>query len=146
VIILFSQASAVLAFLFPEILIGYQKGEEIMKKKYKEWDDKKTPKTDKKAKIIEFRDTQKKDVVWIKGAQYRSATLQDSYFELVTQDSKVHTFVKAGKTRVEVVVGWFGATPKTSYPNIIIPSMDSKHFKFIPQWSGQVADNIGRKK
>ena len=118
----------------------------MIKTKYKEWDDKKTPNTDKKAKIVELREAQKKDVVWIKGAQYRNATLEDSYFELVTQDSKVHTFIKAGKTRVEVVVGWFGATPKTSYPNIIIPSMDSKNFKFIPQWYGPVANNIGRKK
>jgi len=117
-----------------------------MKKKYKEWDDKKTPKTDKKAKIIEFRYAQKKDIIWVKGAQYRNASLQDSYFELVTKDSQLHTFVKGGKTRVEVVVGWFGVTPKKSYPNIIIPSMDSEHFEFLPDSDHSVADNIGREK
>ena len=68
-----------------------------MKKKYKEWDDKKTPKTDKKAKIIEFRDTQKKDIIWVKGAQYRNASLQDSYFELVTKNSQLHTFLKGAR-------------------------------------------------
>ena len=47
---------------------------------------------------------------------------------------------------MEVVVGWFGVTPKKSYPNIIIPSMDSEHFEFLPDSDHSVADNIGREK
>ena len=99
---------------------------------YPDWDDDRTPHTNKKAKVKKTRAVTNVYAIKVSGGKYRGATL-DGMFELVNPP----TAKLPG--RVLIRCSWFGVTPPTTYPQLDISSATVIHKS---NYSGQVVDDI----
>ena len=102
-----------------------------------------TPSTDKAAKVNKFRDVSNVRVLKVSKASFRNAIF-DGIFELEDQDKHVDPIrsYPSGKIKVTVICSWYGCTADTTYPHIDLSGAAS--YKLIENYSGEVADNIGK--
>jgi hypothetical protein len=108
---------------------------------YPPWGDD-TPNTNPNAIVSRRRSVQKVRAIWVKNASYRSATFTD-IFELADQNrTDPIEMTPSGKRRVEVVCAWHGVKPPNTYPQLAL--MDGC-YTILDGYTGEVADNIGRK-
>lgn len=98
---------------------------------YPNWDSK-SPHTHEEAKVTKTRDVADVYAIKVTGAKYRLATL-DGVFELVNPP----TTELPG--RVTVRCSWFGVTPPTTYPKLLISGATVIR---EPNYTGKVADDI----
>lgn len=101
---------------------------------YPSWNDS-TPDTHPKAKPTRWRYVKGVLAICVENATYRRSLPFNGILELVSeQPEKVN-----GEDRYEVYCAWFGVKPPRKYPRI---SVGEGKFKIIPNYSGEVIDNL----
>jgi len=99
---------------------------------YPNWKDGKTPHTCKSATITKFKRVRNADILEVKNAKYRNATLSGKFLLAKPPTAKL-------PGRLQIRCSWFGVTPPTTYPQLSLVGKT----KVIKNYTGNdVADDI----
>lgn len=101
---------------------------------YPDWIEGVTPRTDDKAKVTKCRHVRGVKALMVAGGRYREAKL-DGVFEIVDG------YEANLDGRILIRCAWFGVTPPQTYPQL---SVDDAQVIMLPDYTGCVADDIGR--
>ena len=99
---------------------------------YPDWKDSVTPHTSKSATVTKYKHVQNADVIEVKNAKYRNATLSCKFHLARPPTAKL-------PGRLQIRCSWFGVTPPTTYPQL---SLKGAKYKILQNYSGDVADDI----
>jgi len=99
---------------------------------YPDWNYGITPHTCNTASVRKWKNVKNADVIEVKNAKYRNATLHGFFLLAKPPIAKL-------PGRLQVRCSWFGVTPPTTYPQL---NLAGATYTIHKNYSGQVADDI----